>query len=46
MSKNVQLVILGIPAAKNDLVIALIPPQPGQDLVGELIGILANRYSM
>lgn len=45
MSSNVQLVVLGIPAAKNDLVIALIPPSPGQDLIGELIGILSNRYS-
>ncbi|XP_077292853.1 unconventional myosin ID [Arctopsyche grandis] len=45
MSSNVQLVVLGIPAAKNDLVIALIPPSPGQDLIGELIGILSNRFS-
>ncbi|XP_028032793.1 myosin-IA [Bombyx mandarina] len=44
MSSDVQLVVLCVPSAKNDLVAAL--EAPGDDLVGELLGVLASRYCM
>jgi len=46
MSGSAQLVVLGVPVSNNDLVVALIPPGAGQDLVGELVGVVANRYHM
>ncbi|KAJ0176857.1 hypothetical protein K1T71_008036 [Dendrolimus kikuchii] len=51
MSSDVQLVVVSVPSAKNDLVVGLVAPQPPpapgpNDLVGELVGVLANRYHM
>lgn len=56
MSNDAQLVVLSVPSAKNDLVAGLVAPQPvpatagaapsRPDLVGELVGVLANRYNM
>ncbi|XP_049872958.1 unconventional myosin ID [Pectinophora gossypiella] len=46
MSTSVQLVVISIPSAKNDLVVGLVSPSAGADLVGELLGVLANRYHM
>ncbi|KAF9800216.1 hypothetical protein SFRURICE_004429 [Spodoptera frugiperda] len=51
MSTDVQLVVISIPSAKNDLVVGLVAPTVNQtgapgDLVGELVGVLANRYNM
>ncbi|CAH0585951.1 unnamed protein product [Chrysodeixis includens] len=51
MSTDVQLVVISIPSAKNDLVVGLVaptptPPSAPADLVGELLGVLANRYHM
>lgn len=42
MSSDAQLVVISVPRAKNDLVVGLV----GQDdLVGELVGVLTNRYT-
>ncbi|CAH1638015.1 unnamed protein product [Spodoptera littoralis] len=51
MSTDVQLVVISIPSAKNDLVVGLVAPVVNQtgapgDLVGELLGVMANRYNM
>ncbi|CAK1554544.1 unnamed protein product [Leptosia nina] len=51
MSSDVQLVVISVPSAKNDLVVGLVspPPDPSNahpDLVGELVGVLSNRYHM
>ncbi|KAH9630983.1 hypothetical protein HF086_013522 [Spodoptera exigua] len=51
MSTDVQLVVISIPSAKNDLVVGLVAPTVNQtgapgDLVGELLGVMANRYNM
>ncbi|KAM3962652.1 LOW QUALITY PROTEIN: unconventional myosin ID [Aphomia sociella] len=46
MSSDVQLVVVSVPAANNDLVVGLVPPAGAADLVGELVGVLANRYHM
>ncbi|CAB3236517.1 unnamed protein product [Arctia plantaginis] len=43
MSSDAQLVVISIPSAKNDLVVGLVATH---DLVGELVGVLANRYNM
>ncbi|XP_041975732.1 unconventional myosin ID-like, partial [Aricia agestis] len=44
MSGSAQLVVLAVPSARNDLVLALSPPASSQDLVGELVGTLAHAY--
>ncbi|XP_072948862.1 unconventional myosin ID [Epargyreus clarus] len=49
MSSDAQLVVISVPSARNDLVIGLVAPRPEPaaawpDLVGELVGVLANRY--
>ncbi|KAI5639115.1 myosin head (motor domain) domain-containing protein [Phthorimaea operculella] len=51
MSSDVQLVVISVPSAKNDFVVGLVAPTPvpsgcHPDLVGELLGVLANRYHM
>nr|XP_049693916.1 unconventional myosin ID [Helicoverpa armigera] len=51
MSSDVQLVVISIPSAKNDLVVGLVAPHNNQtggtaDLVGELLGVLVNRFNM
>ncbi|XP_030023983.2 unconventional myosin ID [Manduca sexta] len=50
MSTDVQLVVISIPSAKNDLVVGLVVPQPAAHRQarprGELLGVLANRYHM
>lgn len=51
MSTDVQLVVISIPSAKNDLVVGLDAPAVNQtgvsgDLVGELVGVMSNRYHM
>ncbi|PZC73892.1 hypothetical protein B5X24_HaOG208687 [Helicoverpa armigera] len=51
MSSDVQLVVISIPSAKNDLVVGLVAPNSNQtggtaDLVGELLGVLVNRFNM
>lgn len=56
MSGDAQLVVVSVPSVNNDLVVGLVPTQPvpvtagtapsTPDLVGELVGVLANRYSM
>ncbi|XP_061715679.1 unconventional myosin ID-like [Cydia pomonella] len=43
MSSDAQLVVISVPHAKNDLVIGL---ASDFELVGELVGVLANRYHM
>lgn len=43
MSSDAQLVVISIPSAKNDLVVGLVATH---DLVGELLGVMANRYTM
>ncbi|XP_028172664.1 unconventional myosin ID [Ostrinia furnacalis] len=44
MSSDAQLVVVSVPAANNDLVVGLVAPRA--DLLGELVGVLANRYKM
>ncbi|XP_047503625.1 unconventional myosin ID [Pieris napi] len=46
MSSEAQLVVVSVPSARNDLVLGLICPHDQTDLVGELVGVLANRYQM
>ncbi|XP_059045714.1 unconventional myosin ID-like [Achroia grisella] len=46
MSSDVQLVVVSVPSTSNDLVVGLVPTAPGDDFVGELVGVLANRYYM
>lgn len=46
MSSDAQLVVVSVPAAKNDLVVGLVGLSGQIDLVGELLGVLANRYRM
>lgn len=43
MSSDAQLVVISVPSAKNDFVVGLVATH---DLVGELLGVLANRYNM
>ncbi|XP_063364124.1 unconventional myosin ID [Cydia amplana] len=43
MSSDAQLVVISVPHAKNDLVLGL---ASDLELVGELVGVLANRYHM
>ena len=45
MSSAAQLVILSIPSARNDLVVGL-ENGDNNDLVGELLGVLAHRYHL
>lgn len=51
MSNEAQLVVISVPASKNDFVVGLVTPPPvppahTSDLVGELVGVLVNRFSM
>lgn len=46
MSSDVQLMVISIPSANNDLVVGLVAPSGASDLIGELVGVLANRYHM
>lgn len=46
MSSDAQLVVISIPAANNDLVVGLVGASAAHDLVGELVGVLANRFKM
>ncbi|CAH2048321.1 unnamed protein product, partial [Iphiclides podalirius] len=46
MSSDAQLVVISVPSARNDLVLGLVPPRESNpDLVGELLGVLAHRFS-
>ncbi|XP_060803099.1 unconventional myosin ID isoform X2 [Amyelois transitella] len=44
MSSDAQLVVVSVPAANNDLLVGLVAG--AGDLVGELVGVLANRFHM
>ncbi|XP_068633195.1 unconventional myosin ID [Battus philenor] len=46
MSGDAQLAVISVPSARNDLVLGLVAPtEHTPDLVGELLGVLAHRYS-
>ncbi|XP_053609304.1 unconventional myosin ID [Plodia interpunctella] len=46
MSSDAQLVVVSVPRAHSDLLLALSAVTCSTDLVGELVGVLANRFHM
>ncbi|CAG4991853.1 unnamed protein product [Colias eurytheme] len=46
MSSDAQLAVVSVPSANNDLVVGLVAAGPAApDLLGELLGVLAHRYT-